>query len=271
MGRRRRLQVLLLLAATGAPATRALADERDVCASAAEAAQNRRSEGKLLEARRQLLVCARDVCPGLVKTDCTTWLGEVEASIPTVSVHARDDRGRDLVDVLVVIDGTTMPRAPAGTALRIDPGPHRVRYEASGFSGIEQTVVVAEGERNRLLEVVLTPSAARSEPEPRPVEAPRRAPIVPLAVGGVGVVALAAFAVLEIDAQVEYRAIQDGCGAASTCAPDDVDALRTKFIAAGAGMAAGVVLIGVGAVLLLTRPPAAARAARRRPALEVRF
>jgi len=49
-----------------------------------DAAQQQRSAGKLRQARASLHICSREVCPAIVKSDCTQWLSEVEASVMVV-------------------------------------------------------------------------------------------------------------------------------------------------------------------------------------------
>jgi len=46
---------------------RAHADEKLACVAAADAAQQQRSAGKLRQARASLHICAREVCPAIVK------------------------------------------------------------------------------------------------------------------------------------------------------------------------------------------------------------
>src|SRR5580698_9599765 len=80
-------------------------DEKQACARASEDAQQLRSEGRPKEARDRLLVCARDTCPGIVRKDCTLWLAEVTAALPSVVVAAKDAQGQDVVSVKVTLDG----------------------------------------------------------------------------------------------------------------------------------------------------------------------
>src|SRR5205085_7733457 len=77
--------------------TAAYADDREQCANAAEQAQSLRDEGKYRRAREQMLVCARDVCPGPIKSDCGKWLDQIERDAPTVVFGARDN-GKDVTD-----------------------------------------------------------------------------------------------------------------------------------------------------------------------------
>ena len=57
-----------------------------------------RRSGKLLAARAALLACSREICPDAVRGDCVDWLEDVNRSVPSVVVTARDC-GVDVVDV----------------------------------------------------------------------------------------------------------------------------------------------------------------------------
>src|SRR5579883_2622058 len=117
--------------AAGSPRARA-DDERERCASSSEAAQRFKNAGKFVEARAQLAVCSRAVCPRFVKRDCDRWIGEVDESLPTVVVTARDAQGHDLVDVRVFLDDALVTEHLDGKAMPLDPGPHTLRCEIPG-------------------------------------------------------------------------------------------------------------------------------------------
>src|SRR5258708_17774735 len=85
-----------------------LANAQDVkheCIAASTEGQTLRKDEKLLEARDQILVCARDVCPGIVKSHCARWLTEIEEQIPSIVVRAQNAAGADLTDARLTIDG----------------------------------------------------------------------------------------------------------------------------------------------------------------------
>ncbi|MGH7297845.1 MAG: hypothetical protein ACRELB_23095, partial [Polyangiaceae bacterium] len=145
------------------PAT-ALADEKQACMDAYEHGQELRQQGKLREAREQMLACARDRCPALAQQDCSRWLGELEEAIPSIIQLARDRNEQDLVDVHVLVDGAPLTDHLDGKPLPIDPGEHTLRFERSGDRAVEQTVVVAAGEKNRIVSVVLAPAALVPSP-----------------------------------------------------------------------------------------------------------
>src|SRR5690606_28130671 len=97
------------------------ADDRNTCASAAENAQSLISDGSLLDAERDLLVCARPVCPQVVMTDCLAWLDDVRGKIPTLVVRAHEG-ARDLSAVRVYVDGKLVRQSLDGLAFPVDPG-----------------------------------------------------------------------------------------------------------------------------------------------------
>src|SRR5882672_1519053 len=79
----------------------ALATDKAACVAAAEAGQRLRKQGHLVSAREQLVVCASPECPQVVSQDCTGWLGEVQRSLASLVVRARDGSGQALREVAV--------------------------------------------------------------------------------------------------------------------------------------------------------------------------
>ncbi len=160
MWRPRALAPLLVLSAIAASAN-ANASDKDLCADAYEAAQRHRHKGQLRASRRNLLVCARATCGSILATDCTAWLPEVEAALPTVVPAVRDQSGHDLVQVRVLVDGELIASSLGGTAIEVDPGVHTFRFESAGAT-IERSVLVREGEKHRLISVVMNATSSRT-------------------------------------------------------------------------------------------------------------
>ncbi|MGZ3420988.1 MAG: hypothetical protein ACXVEE_24150, partial [Polyangiales bacterium] len=121
----------------------------EACFNAAVDGQKQRDAGKLLAARAQLIACAKSSCPDEVQKDCARWLGEVEATLPTVVFGARDGSGRDLLDVSVSVDGAPVGDTSQGKPVPLDPGAHKVKFERAGGISVEQVLVVRAGEKNR--------------------------------------------------------------------------------------------------------------------------
>src|SRR3954451_15490213 len=99
--------------------TRARADEREQCASAADQAQQLRDDGKYRRAREQMLVCARDVCPGPIKRDCLACPRQLVDVAPSV-VSAAKEAGKALSDVKVSMDGQQIAPSLDGRPVPVD-------------------------------------------------------------------------------------------------------------------------------------------------------
>jgi hypothetical protein len=262
----------LLLASLllGAPAHAAgSTDDKRACAEASEEAQLRRIHGKLRGAREELLVCARDVCPVLVKHDCEQWLAEVEASLPTVVISALDKNGHDAGDVRVTVDGQPFLEKLDGTAATIDPGQHMMRFNHAGDPPVEQKIIVREGEKNRQVSVQLgTPVVPAPLPNQPLVlvpggtqgatpgnESPSHAvPILSYSLIGAGAASLGVALYFEIKQLNDYSDLKNGCNVNMTCTQAEKDSISNERIYAGITLGAGIAAAGAGTILLLTRP-----------------
>ena len=92
--------LLVAGAAEAAPAT-----VSDQCADSAEHGQAERKLGHLLLARGEFRLCAVAKCPRVVRDDCTRWVDELDAAIPTVLFGATNDHGEDITSLKVSVDG----------------------------------------------------------------------------------------------------------------------------------------------------------------------
>src|SRR5215831_16876217 len=145
------------------------------CVQRHEDAQVARRSGKLLAARAALLACSREVCPDVVRGDCVNWLEDVNRSVPSVVITARD-RGLDVVDVKVFLDGEVVATHLTGSALEADPGEHHFRFTSARGPVVERTVLMSEGMRNRPIEVEFAPPPPPATAPPPPAAAPPPAP-----------------------------------------------------------------------------------------------
>ncbi len=228
------------------------ADEKQECVTAADEAQRLRDERKLVRARDQMVACAREVCPGPVRKECAKWLADIEASLSTVTLSARDARGRDLIDVRVSLDGVLLTDPIDGRAMFVDPGPHTFKFELAGKPSIEQQVIVREGERNRAVAAVFDVGAPLPPVDTGAPGPERRTPVLGYVVGGAGVLALGGAAFAWISGKSDIGKLRDGCGATHSCAQSDVDAARTKLVIGDVIGGVGIVAIGIGVYLIVT-------------------
>lgn len=251
------------------------ADEKKACVAAYEQSQVLRNESKLSDAKKQLLICARDVCPQALRTDCTSWLSEVESNMPSIVFDVKDGAGKDVVAVKVSLDGKPVMTKLDGKAMALDPGAHTFKYETDGYPTIEEQVIVKQGEKNRKISVTFKPAGdpkkadTKPDPNPPPVVVdptkPSNRKTVAYVLGGVGVVALGVggfFYLTGKGAESDLRG--KPCAATKTCPQSDVDDVKKKYLYGDIAMATGVVSLGVGVVLYLTAPKNADPAATAR-------
>jgi len=239
----------------------ARASEKDDCFNAAEKAQKLKIDKNLSAARQQILVCARDVCPAMVKSDCVKWLNEVDAAMPSITVRARDKDGHDIVDVKVYVDGQLLLPKLQGTSVPVDPGEHKMRYELPDGQSTEETVLIAEGEKDRVIRVEMkAPGAPATAPTPSPSQAattpetgekkggPGAAPWI---IGGVGLASLIGFGIMEIPIQSQASDLQNGCGKTQSCTQAQIDSVKSLYVPAGILMGVGIAGVVVGATWLV--------------------
>jgi hypothetical protein len=253
---------LAVLTATLGTAEGAFADDKLTCVAAADAAQQQRTEGKLREARTSLHVCAREVCPPIVRNDCTQWLAEVEATVPTIVLRAQNARGQDLTDVRIRIDNEAVAEKLDGLPIEIDPGQHVVTGERAGSKPLRQEIVINTGERNRTVSVVLEDAESAGGGGVvgalPPSSAPRRLTPAVGILGGVAVAALGSFTYFGLRGSAEVAAMRAPGGCAPSCTTDDVNPARNKLIVADISLGVGLISAGVATYLFLSSPKQAA-------------
>lgn len=232
------------------------------CVHRHEEAQVARRSGKLLAARAALLACSREVCPDAVRGDCVDWLEDVNRSVPSVVVAARD-RGLDVAEVQVFLDGELVATRLTGSALEADPGEHHFRFVLARGPVVERTVLMSEGMRNRPIEVEFAPpppplTAALPAPAPPPPPPPWTFANHPLkqsdyVCAGVALVGLATTAALGIWAIREHGDLARSCG--PTCTDAETAPLTDKLVIADVALGAAVVALAVGAYRYFKRAP----------------
>jgi hypothetical protein len=227
-------------------ATPARADDRvQVCIDASTQGQTLRQQGHLLSARDQMIACANDACPKIVRSHCARWLGELDDRIPSVIVRAQDASGTDLVDAHVLIDGKVVKID--GRAIPLDPGEHVVSLD-SGAAHKEEHVILIEGEASRLVEMRLGAPASATKPVdlPPPAATSTRVPTAAWILGGVGLVALGGATYFGFAAKGQLDDLNTSC--TPHCVDSQTqtgrhDALAFDVLAGVGGVAIGAALV----------------------------
>jgi hypothetical protein len=140
--------------------------------------------------------------------------------------------------------------------VELDPGTYEFRFETPGFDPITATHVAHVGDTNRLIEVVFgeaPPSAPGSDGRMAPMRREREVPTMSYVLGGVGVLALGAFAYLRFDGIQQYNELNADCS--PNCDDAKVEELETQFqlayVPLGVGAAA---LAGAGVIYFMSAP-----------------
>jgi hypothetical protein len=243
------ITLLLVVCALLATAATAHADQVAECIAANEHSLDLRDQGKLLDARGQLALCAASTCPDAIQQACRGRITELNAAIPSVVFEVRDAQGRDLTDVKLSVDGK-----PAGTvgvtATPLDPGQHTFRFEATGQPLAEKTITLREGEIEKRESIVVgTADLGVAKPA-----GDRK--LLGVIVGGVGVVAMGAAGVLAIVAKSSY---DDAAGCSGTRCTEETgfeasNSARNLGNAATVVLIAGGVVAATGTILWLSAP-----------------
>jgi len=254
----------LLVVALLITATRP-AEAANVCVTAAGNAQDLRAAHRLREARAALLVCSQRQCNSVVRGDCERWLKEVDAQTPSVVVRAVDARGRDVLGVHVTIDDA--PGDLDGRPVTVDPGQRRVRAQAKSGAVAEQRVLVASGEKARVIELKfdvaleedgtahVAPATAKPPPEETPPPAHASTNVAPYVLGGIGAVSLLVFGYFEASGHSGYSDLENSCGRTQSCTDAQLDPVKGKFVGAGVSLAIGLVAIGAAVITYVVGKP----------------
>jgi len=215
------------------------------CVAAHSHGQAERNAGRLQSARADFISCSTSECPSEIQAECASFLAEVEAFMASVVFAAIDEQGHDATDVKVSVDGQVVLDKLTGLATTLDPGSHEIAFSWPDGFVQKQTVVVAQGEKNRRVELRREPKAAPASPVTAALEA-KKLPVLAYVLGGVGVAALGSFAAFAITGKSAEHAM-DGCK--PHCAQSQADKMRLRYLIADISLGVGVVALGAGGYL----------------------
>ena len=239
-------------------ASSARADSRE-CAQAHQQAQVFSKQGQLLQAREQMLRCARADCPDLIVEDCAGWLPALESRIPTAVFAVSDELGRDVTEITVNDQqGRVIASRADGRAVELDPGMYVLRFTAAGFNAQEARIVVREAEKSRILRIVLRPLTSAA-PASHPAQiSSRTIPLASYILAGValGGGAVFAYAGLRSNA-LASRFDERGCSSAATNSEcqDLASSGELHSNVANISLAVGVASLGAAVLIYALTPP----------------
>jgi hypothetical protein len=256
------------------------------CVQASDKAQQLRVAGKLVAATEALRACVQEACPSVVREACSQWMGEVNASIPSIVIGAKDGDGKDLLDVKVSIDGQLVTEHLEGRAFSLDPGRHRMRYEKSDGAVLEEDILVGEGIKNRPVSVAFPgtakPAVTVVVAPSTPASTTKTSSTANTAIGtvfavvGAGALGTALYLDLSTTSNVNALKLQP-CAKNGTCSASTVNGYQLDYDLAGVGLGVGVLAVAFATYVFLAHPfgsvvtSDAAHAARitTKPSLEI--
>lgn len=204
----------------------ARAESPETCAESYESAQLFRLQGRFVEAHGMLLTCSQASCPEFIRNDCSSWLPEVRASLPTVVFAVTDERGHDVSNVRVTANGQALTGSEEGRAVSINPGTYTLHFEATGYAPLELPITIREGEKYRIVRARLT----------RITETARKVPPAAWVLSGVSVASIATSLGLGVAGKREYERLKDACS--PTCSDERTKKGRRLYIATDVGLGA---------------------------------
>jgi hypothetical protein len=221
------------------------------CVAAHSHGQAERNAGRLQSAKSDFISCSASECPGAIRGECAAFVAEVEANMASVVFAAVDADGRDVTDVKVQVDQRAVLDKLSGLATTLDPGSHEIVYTWPDGLEQKQTVVVAQGEKNRRVELRRAPNKVEAPAAPRP-PAPshvKSTPALAYVLAGVGVTALGSFAAFAVTGKSAESAM-DGCKPA--CTQSQLDKMRLRYLVADISLGVGVVALGASGYLFIS-------------------
>ncbi len=243
----------------------AYADNLQVCSDAYTKAQEERLAGHSFSARLQLQVCAQSICPETVVHDCSQWLTEVETTLPTIVVSAKDSVGHPVPHLEVFLDGVSIPAQQLTQPIFLDVGAHNLRFEAPGYESVQLNPFLRAGDRDLQVSAALLVNRAAPPPPvgadagtPSVSRAGRSASAPAIVFAAVGTVALGGAIYFGLSASSRYNELKSQCD--THCTQSQADSVHNKQLIADIALATSVVAFGAAAWFYFSAEPAHAGA-----------
>lgn len=219
------------------------------CSAAYERTQTEKLAGHYVAASAAALECSQLQCNAAIVQECVRFYSALEAETPTLVFSAHKAEGGDLVDVRVEMDGKVVAESITGRPFATDPGPHEFVFIHKQRGRLKLSETARVGDKARAIDMTFPDPNAKSGTGPHGKPG---VPVLTYVLGGVGVVALGAFAYLHFSGVSDYNNYNNTCSPG--CNPDDVDSVKKKFTMSYVALGVGGAAIAGAAVVYLTRP-----------------
>jgi hypothetical protein len=190
-------------------------------------------------------------CPEPIRVECAALLSKLDQSMPSVVLTAQDERGNDVPDVRVEVDGKPYLDALSGRATAVNPGSHRFAFVRPDGTRASLTALILEGVKARELIGRFGPGADTPAPAQAPTAVSGRKTLA-YVLGGAGVLALGAFGYFALSGKSELDDLRASC--APSCSASQASSVSAKYLLADISLVAAAGLLGSGAYLYFTAP-----------------
>lgn len=243
------------------------AERKRGCIAAHASTQRQRRTGAWQAARRSATQCAASACPDPLRSECSTWLSELDASMPALRFEASTSAGEPVRDAEIFVDGVRVATRVPNRAVPVDPGEHTVAAITPEGMAAKAQVSVDAGATQLVSLRFTAPAAARSPArfEPRPGPSPKAVAFRPrprdrstayalLATSGAAALSGGYFAWMGLRAQ---RDLESRC--APRCDPGETHSMTSRYVAADVAFGVSALALGGALWILLTEPADATR------------
>jgi hypothetical protein len=229
---------------------------KEACIAAFDEAQRLRRAGSLRISREQLVICSQQECPAVVRADCAGVLREVESAQPSIVLKAADPNGNDLTDVTVELGGSKITSTLDGRALAVDPGKLSLVFSRAPFKPVTVEVVIAEGEKGRIVQAQFGGAGARLKPgPPQPEKRSVGGWAVPAGLAAISVAAFTFAGLSRLSLGDDADALRESCG--PTCTQADRDDLSDRLVRANVVFGVGITTLAAAVVTWFVLGPKA--------------
>jgi hypothetical protein len=256
------------------PAPPSAPPDKETCVDAFDRGQRAQSDRALRRALGDLILCAQESCPTVLRADCAGVLAEVRSALPTIVFAADDGNGHELTDVKVFAGAELIASKLDGRAIAVDPGAVELRFEVPGRAPLVTTRMIREGEKSRVVRVSLAGSAgavpdaasdAHGEGIPdhgaSPPQPARRSTlgwVLPTSLAGVGLAGLGIALVMRLRFDGRVDDLRGSC--APDCSPQQRSDLSGTLVASNIALGAGIGALALGVATWFLTAPASSSA-----------
>jgi hypothetical protein len=141
------------------------------CGLSFEKAKESFEASHLMEAKALLEKCIRAVCGSMVHNECTSLYSRLQTDVPTIVPMVTDAVGTPRTHVEVKMDGEVLTSKLDGLGLPVEPGTHEFSFDMGDGVFAKRRIMIAQGQHNRPISVVLRATRGRSPSDLEPARA----------------------------------------------------------------------------------------------------